>query len=154
MEFMFEAIIFIGIQASGKSSFFKERFADTHIRINLDMLRTRHREQLLMTACLEAKQSFVVDNTNPTVEVRAKYITAAREKKFRVVGYYFNTKLQDALERNERRRDKVSIPEIAIRGTHSRLQPPSFGEGFDKLYWVHINEENKFVVEEWKDMRL
>lgn len=29
---MVEAVIFIGMQASGKSSFFKERFFDTHIR--------------------------------------------------------------------------------------------------------------------------
>lgn len=149
-----DAIIFIGIQASGKSSFFKERFADTHIRINLDMLKTRHREKLLMTACLEAKQSFVIDNTNPTVEDRAKYIKAAREKRFRVVGYYFSTKLQDAFERNKQRRDKVSIPETAIRITHSRLQLPSLDEGFDELYYVYINEENKFVIEGWKDARL
>lgn len=107
-----------------------------------------------MTACLEAKQSFVIDNTNPTVEDRAKYIKAAREKRFRVVGYYFSTKLQDAFERNKQRRDKVSIPETAIRITHSRLQLPSLDEGFDELYYVYINEENKFVIEGWKDARL
>ena len=49
-----EAILFIGIQASGKSTFFAERFFKTHVRINLDMLRTRHREELLVKACLEA----------------------------------------------------------------------------------------------------
>ena len=32
-----EAVIFIGIQASGKSTFFKERFFNTHVRINLEM---------------------------------------------------------------------------------------------------------------------
>ena len=60
-----EALIFVGLQASGKSTFYKERFFTTHLRINLDMLRTRHRERLLIGACLEAKQPFVVDNTNP-----------------------------------------------------------------------------------------
>jgi hypothetical protein len=34
------AILLIGLQASGKSTFFRERFSDTHVRINLDMLRT------------------------------------------------------------------------------------------------------------------
>jgi predicted kinase len=33
-----QAIIFIGIHASGKSTCFQERFANTHIRLNLDML--------------------------------------------------------------------------------------------------------------------
>ena len=60
-----ELIIFIGCQASGKSTFFKRYFSDTHIRLNLDMLKTRHRERILFQACLAAKQKCVVDNTNP-----------------------------------------------------------------------------------------
>lgn len=63
-----EAIIFIGIQGAGKSTFYRHHFFNTHIRINLDMLKTRHREQIFLQACLEAKQPFVVDNTNPTVD--------------------------------------------------------------------------------------
>ena len=43
-----EIILFIGIQATGKSSFFRERFFRTHVRVNLDMLKTRHREKLLV----------------------------------------------------------------------------------------------------------
>ncbi len=35
-----QAILFSGIQATGKSSFYRERFFHTHVRINLDMLRT------------------------------------------------------------------------------------------------------------------
>jgi len=50
-----QAIIFTGIQAAGKTSFYLERFFRTHVRINLDMLRTRHREWLLLNACIEAK---------------------------------------------------------------------------------------------------
>lgn len=55
-----EVIILIGIQGSGKSSFYKARFADTHVRINLDMLKTRHREKLFFDACvyyLEGEQN-------------------------------------------------------------------------------------------------
>ena len=58
------AIILIGIPASGKSTFCKERLFDTHLRLNLDMLKTRHREKLLLQACIAAQQPFVVDNTN------------------------------------------------------------------------------------------
>jgi hypothetical protein len=71
-----QAIVFSDIQASGKSTFFKEHFADTHVRINLDMLHTRHREALLLGACIEARQPLVVDNTNllaaerPAISVR------------------------------------------------------------------------------------
>ena len=67
-----EAVLFIGIPGSGKSSFFKERFFSTHVRISLDLLRTRHREELLLEACLGTEQRFVIDNTNPTTSERVQ----------------------------------------------------------------------------------
>ena len=79
-----ELIIFIGCQASGKSTFFKQYFSDTHIRLNLDMLKTRHRENILFQACLDAKQKFVVDNTNPSKLDRKKYIQQAKNAYFKV----------------------------------------------------------------------
>ena len=82
-----EAVILIGIQASGKSSFYKERFFDTHVRINLDMLKTKHRQRVLLDACLAGKQPFVVDNTNVTEDVRSPLIGWAKAAGFRVVGY-------------------------------------------------------------------
>src|SRR5438552_2652732 len=109
-----EAIVFIGIQASGKSSFYKERFFDTHVRINLDMLKTRNRENVLLRACIEMKQPFVVDNTNPTVADRAKYIALARQAGFRVVGYYFQTSVQDCIRRNKGRDIAAQVPIAAI----------------------------------------
>ena len=84
-----EAIIFIGIQAAGKSVFYRDMFSDTHIRINLDMLKTRHREKLLLQACLEMRQPFVIDNTNPTRKDRVRYIPLVQDAGFQVIGYYF-----------------------------------------------------------------
>ncbi len=59
-----EAVVFIDIQASGKTTFYKQGFFESHICINLDMLKTRHREAVLLESCLQMKQPFVVDNTN------------------------------------------------------------------------------------------
>jgi predicted kinase len=39
-----EAVILIGVQGGGKTSFFREHFLHTHVRISLDVLRKRHRE--------------------------------------------------------------------------------------------------------------
>jgi predicted kinase len=146
-----EAVIFVGIQASGKSSFYREGFFDTHLRINLDMLKTRHREWILMRACIEAKQPFVVDNTDPSIEERARYIEIARSGGFRVVGYYFRSPPKEALTRNARRTGKARIPEKGILGTHKRLRVPRLEEGFDELYYVRIDGTGCFVVEEWSD---
>ncbi len=148
-----EAIIFIGIQATGKSTFYKERFFQTHIRINLDMLRTRHRESILLNACLEAKQPFVVDNTNPSVAERARYIAPAREAGFRVIGCYFRSAVADALLRNEARPPDERIPTKGIMAAYHRLQVPTLSEGFDALYYVTINPEEPqgFFIQEWTE---
>ena len=146
-----EAVIFIGVQASGKSTFFKQIFYETHIRINLDMLRTKRREELLVAACLEAKQKFVIDKTNVMAGDREKYILQAKSHKFSVVGYYFRSNLKDALRRNEQREGRAKIDERGVIVTYARLKLPTYSEGFDKLFYVWINENDEFVIEEWKD---
>lgn len=143
-----EAVIFVGVQGSGKTTFYKERFGDTHVRISLDMLRTRRREQLLLDACLRAKQSFVIDNTNPLPSDRARYIGPARAADFQVAAYYFETSLQDAIRRNNQRVGKKKIPVAAVAGTFKKMQPPTLAEGFDALYVITISSEASFVVAE------
>jgi predicted kinase len=142
-----EAVIFTGIQGSGKSSFYKERFFLTHVRLNLDMLRTRHREAVLLRACIDAKQPFVVDNTNPAAADRQRYIAPARAGGFRVVGYYFEATVDDALRRNAARPPAQQIPKRGVLGTRKRLQPPRRDEGFDELFVVHLDDGGGFRVE-------
>ena len=145
------AIIFIGIPAAGKSTFYKQRFFDTHIRINLDMLKTRHREKLLVEACIASRQPFVVDNTNAGRAERARFITAARSAGFRVIGYYFSSRIQEALERNRQRQGKARIADKGVLGTAGRMKIPSLVEGFDELWYVHMDGTGGFSVERWKD---
>lgn len=143
-----EAIIFVGLPASGKSTFYKERFFDTHVRINLDMLRTRHREHLLLHTCIEMKQRFVVDNTNPTPVHRAGYIAQAKAAGFAVVGYYFDSSVSECIARNNMRVGAARIPVVGIYATAKKLQVPALSEGFDVLYYVRIDGEGGFAVEE------
>lgn len=146
-----EAVILIGMQGAGKSTFCKQQWFDTHVRINLDMLRTRNREQQLVSACIAARQPFVVDNTNPTIQERSLYIRNAKSAGFRVVGYYFASRLQDCARRNESRPSKQVVPVKGLLGTHARLQLPARNEGFDELYYVQIDERDDFVVSDWSD---
>jgi len=142
-----EAAILIGIQGSGKSTFFRERLSDTHVRINLDMLRTRHREKLLFEACLAAKQSFAVDNMNPTRQDRRRYIPASRAAGFRVVGYYFESDLAECRKRNEDRPNGKVIPYGGLLSAFKKLEAPSGDEGFDELHHVKIGPDGQFIVE-------
>ena len=143
-----EAILFIGIQASGKSTFYQEYFLNTHIRINLDMLKTRHREKLIFQACLSAKQSFVIDNTNPTAADRKRYIPEAKKNHFTIIAYYFPPNLQACKRRNAGRSPKEKIPLVGIISTYNKLEKPTYQEGFDLIYTVKIDANNSFIVEE------
>jgi predicted kinase len=143
-----EAIIFIGIQATGKSTFYRDRFGDTHLRINLDMVKTRHRERQIFETCLAIGQPLVIDNTNPTIADRQRYLVPAIAAKFKVIGYYFESKIDDAIARNNQRDRQV--PERGIRGTHAKLELPDRAEGFDELYYVKILPTLLFEISPWQ----
>lgn len=141
-----EMLLFIGMQASGKSMFYRQHFFDTHVRISLDLLKTRHREALFLQACLSTRQRFVVDNTNPAREDRTRYIEAARKARFRVIGYFFEPDPAAAEKRNAQRDGKHVVPPAGLFGTLKRLQRPTMDEGFDELYLVRMLE-GSFEVE-------
>lgn len=142
-----EIIIFTGLQASGKSIFYKRNFFDTHIRLNLDMLTTRNRERILFDACLESKTKIVIDNTNPSYKDREYYITKAKLHKYTIISYYFSGNIALSIERNKKR--NASVPEIAILSTLKKLQLPTYDEGFKELFYVKSGTDT-FSVEAWQ----
>jgi predicted kinase len=148
---MMEAVILVGIQAAGKSTFYRERFFTSHLRVSLDLLRTRHRERALLTWCIQHRQPFVIDNTNPTVAERAVYITPAKAAGFRVVGYVFAPDVPASIARNAARPEAERVPAKAIGATRKRLEWPQYAEGFDELHYVEAIPGGGFQSEEWRD---
>lgn len=140
-----QCVIFVGLQGSGKSAFFQHAFADTHVRINRDMLKTRPREQRFFNLCLEMRQPCVIDNTNATPEERARFVGPAKQAGFTVTAYFIDATVHDALARNAARPDGQRVPPVAIYATAKRLQPPTLAEGFDKGFRVRV-EDGAFVV--------
>jgi predicted kinase len=146
-----EAILLIGLQGAGKSTFYRQRFLSTHVQISLDVLKTRHRERTCVLECLEAGQAFVVDNTNPSRSDREAYIIPAKQVGYRVVGYYFQSRVEDCHRRNSQRSGAEQVPFIGLLGTARRLERPQLDEGFDELHYVRIGNAGEFIVEEWRD---
>jgi predicted kinase len=142
-----EAVILIGIQASGKSTFYARQLAETHVRISRDLLGTRAREGQLLRACLDARRRFAVDNTNVLAEERARFVLPARAAGYRVLGYFFPTETRAAIARNKLREGKAVIPLPAILATYKKLQPPRLDEGFDALFTVTPTASGEFAVE-------
>jgi predicted kinase len=138
-----ELIVFVGLQASGKSSLFHERFAGTYQHVSKDLFphnrnKNRRQEQLLHAA-LSAGRSVVVDNTNPTPEDRRPLVQLGHEHGAKVLGCYFEASVRGCLRRNERREGKARVPDVAIYATAKKLVAPSTEEGFDELICVRLN---------------
>jgi predicted kinase len=138
-----ELIVFVGLQASGKSTLFRERFAGTYQHVSKDLFphnrnKNRRQEQLLHAA-LSAGRSVVVDNTNPTPEDRRPLVRLGHEHGAKVLGYFFEASVRGCLRRNEMREGKARVPDVAIYATAKKLVAPSTEEGFDELICVRLN---------------
>ena len=103
----------------------------------------QRRQEQLIDASLAAGRSVVVDNTNPSVSERAAIITIGRRRGAQVAGYFFSTDARDALRRNRAREGRARVPDVAIFATRKRLEAPTYGEGFDDLYIVTVNEDTR-----------
>ncbi|MFY0528977.1 AAA family ATPase [Archangium gephyra] len=150
-----ELVLFIGLQGSGKSSFYRERFAGTHVLVSKDLwpnARKREaRQRRLIAEALDRGESVVVDNTHPLVEDREPLIALGRERGARVVGYVFVSDLETCLARNAGRVGRARVPDKAIHITYRKLRWPSSAEGFDALFHVQAGPEGGFDVREWRE---
>jgi hypothetical protein len=122
-----EAVILCGVQGSGKTTLYRDRFVATHVHVSLDVVGTRGREAALVAECLEDGRPFVVDNTNPTAADRARYVEPARAAGFKVICY---------LVAGDGRSEHVGPGSAAA--TARRFVRPAPEEGFDEL-WHAVN---------------
>jgi len=140
-----EAVILCGLQGSGKTTLYRDRFIETHVRVSMDLLRTRAREAAFLKLCLETKMPFVVDNTNPTVADRARYVTPAREAGFKVVAYLVEVDPAAAFANNAARARVV--PASGLRDVARRFVRPAPEEGIDELWHATAAPDGGWRIE-------
>jgi predicted kinase len=132
-----ELIILVGLPGSGKSTYYRAHFAATHAHVSKDLMpnarRRDDRQEREIAAALSEGKSVVVDNTNPTADVRAPLIALGRRHGARIVAVYFETDVKTAIMRNRRREGKARVPDVAIFATRKKLVAPTLEEGFDEV---------------------
>jgi predicted kinase len=131
-----ELIIFVGMQAAGKSTYYATHFAATHVHVSKDRMKNRDRDarqRQLIEEALAAGRPVVVDNTNPTPQVRAPLIELGHRYGARVIAYYFASMAKDAVARNRLREGKARVPDYVVYVTARKIVPPSEEEGFDEV---------------------
>lgn len=141
-----EAAVLCGTQGSGKTSFSRERFFGTHVRISRELLRTPHREARFVALCLDTRQPFVVDKVSATAKDRRAYAAPARAAGFRCIAHWLDVRPRDAIARNAGRAGEAKIPVAGILGAYERLVVPSLEEGFDEVHRVTLEPGEGFRV--------
>ena len=146
-----DVVIFVGVPAAGKTTFYRQRFAATHVHVSKDLwpkgADKDARQARELRAALASGRSVVIDNTNPTVADRAVVIAAARDTGARVIGYYFAAEPREAIGRNRGREGKARVPKVAIFTAAKRMAVPARSEGFDELYRVIVAPQGAFHIE-------
>ena len=140
--------VMMGIPASGKSTFCRTQLPE-YERINLDELHTRRKEGIALAEAIERGRDIVIDNTNPAVSDREKYLRIAKENRYTVTGYFMQSRVQDCIGRNSERQGKARISNKAIAAISNKLEMPSYEEGFDNLFYVSMTDDG-FRVEKWE----
>ncbi len=151
-----EMIILMGVQASGKSTFYRTHFAATHEHVSKDLLRAsknknkNQKQAELIERAFQEQRSVVVDNTNATLQDRLTLIDLGRRYGAKIIGYYFQLDVLSSRKRNIQRTGKAQVPDVAIFITAHKFTPPSYAEGFDTLYYVRIAEDSTVENPEWE----
>jgi predicted kinase len=149
-----EVLLFCGLQAAGKSTYYREHFASTHLLISKDLMgklgRKEQRQRELLHLALAAGHCVVIDNTNATPAERVPLLEIAHSYGASVGGYYFRTTTGEALARNAQREADARVPPVALYSTAARLLAPTYAEGFDSLYYVHIAAHSTRELPTWK----
>jgi predicted kinase len=132
-----ELIVFVGLQASGKSTYYRTHFAATHVQVSKDLMKNvrnrEERQRRMIESELAAGRSVVVDNTNATPVVRAALIEIGKRRGARVIACYFETTVRDSVSRNRTREGSARVPDVALFAMARTLVPPTVAEGFDEV---------------------
>jgi predicted kinase len=138
-----ELVILVGLPGAGKTTFFRDRFAGTHVHVSKDLMRNRRdkqpRQLALIADALAAGRSVVVDNVNATAADRAALVAAGRRHGAAVSCYVLQSDVAECLRRNRARTGRARVPAVAIHAAGKRWQPPAPSEGFDRLLEVRAD---------------
>ncbi|KAL4249557.1 hypothetical protein ABKN59_005875 [Abortiporus biennis] len=154
-----EVVLFVGLPALGKTSFFKRYFEpEGYIHINQDTLGSRDKCIKFVKEALVNGQCCVVDNTNRNVVTRKYYVDLAQRMKASIRCFHFTGSVELAWHNNLYRAYNMPpssssaqtkrevLPYTALLNFQSMFEEPGLGEGFSeikKINWVFEGTEEE-----------
>ena len=134
---MARLVIFVGLPASGKSTYFKRYLEQTHILVSKDLMgSSKNKDKIqaeMLCLHLGSNKDTVVDNTNVSKAIRAPLVALAHDLGQKVEIYWFDTPAKICIQQNELRSGKARVPNVAIYTLAKKFEQPNDSEGADKI---------------------
>ncbi|XP_041657837.1 bifunctional polynucleotide phosphatase/kinase [Cheilinus undulatus] len=140
-----EVIVAVGFPASGKSTFFHTHIIPKgYVYVNRDTLGSW---QNCVSACeraLKEGRSVAVDNTNPDLESRKRYLDVAKAAGVPCRCFQFSASLEQAKHNNRFREMAPSdskhakVNDMVFHSYRKHFVAPALSEGFTEILQIHF----------------
>lgn len=141
-----EVIVFVGSPAAGKSLFVRKHLVPHgYVHINRDVLKTWQKCVKATEEAVKQGKSVAIDNTNPDIESRQRYVAVAKAAGITCRCFVMNISLDHA-HHNERFRELTDkshqvINDMVFNTYRSKFQEPTLNEGFKEIIRVNFVPE-------------
>lgn len=159
-----EVVVCVGFPASGKTHFVENYLVPKgYVHVNRDTLGTWQKCLAECSKALEKGRAVVIDNTNPDVESRLRYIQCAQKCNVPCRCFLFSCSLEQAKHNNVFRElnspDKkhAGVNDMVLNSYKSKYKEPTLEEGFKEILKINFvpkfktrNDEElfrKFLIE-------
>lgn len=146
-----DVAVLVGLQASGKSTFYAQRLSGRYRLVSKDLFprgaRNKQRRQMRLVAeALAAGVPVAVDNTNPSPREWGPLVAAGHAHGATVTAYWFPPDPAGSLRRNAARAGRDRVPDAGVLATLKRLREPTPSDGFDAVRVVRFDGRGGFEV--------
>ncbi|WP_189856783.1 ATP-binding protein [Streptomyces poonensis] len=146
-----DVAVLVGLQASGKSTFYGQCLSGRYGLVSKDLFprgaRNKQRRQMrLVEEHLAAGRSVAVDNTNPSPREWAPLVDLAHAYGATATAYWFPPDVSGSLRRNAAREGRDRVPDVGVLATLEQLREPSPADGFDVVRKVCFDGRGGFEV--------
>lgn len=141
-----EVVVFVGFPASGKTTFYETMMKpEGYVHVNRDKLGSWQKCVSVCESELLKGRKVVIDNTNPDVESRSRYICCAKKHSVPIRCFQFMTSFAHSKHNNKFREltskdaNYVKVSNIAFNSYKSKFIQPSTEEGFNDVIRIKIH---------------